>query len=453
MADEILKRDQNFVTVLAGVTDDSDQDITMLRVDPITKRLLINASGTIGNQNLQQVTDNGSTTTNSITASSLIKTGGLSTEFLKADGSVDSSTYLTTSTAASTYVPYTGATTDVALGAHTISTTSGLITPKIYPSADSTTAVGIYKADGTTSVLNVDTTNSRVGIGTSTPASRLTVNGTGSFYGGDLNIYSSNQSPTGTGRITWSPTNNGGSGTLQITSGSTGFYGYGMTAYTASGGMTFGARGGSFNVTSDTGTNLTVLTGGNVGINTTSPSTKLHVISTSNLLRFGYDVSNYFNIDVSSTGGVTFNAVGSGAGFTFSDPVNITSSLQCDSIVNDTGLASGVYTPTLTNVTNVAASTAYESQYMRVGNTVTVSGKVDIDQTASGAYEIGISLPIASNFGAEEDCAGVGAGTNAPSGSVVYIKADATNDRASFNGSDTDVSNHAHYYQFTYQVI
>lgn len=43
--DEIIKRDQNFVTVLAGVTNDSDKDITMLRVDPITKRLLISATG------------------------------------------------------------------------------------------------------------------------------------------------------------------------------------------------------------------------------------------------------------------------------------------------------------------------------------------------------------------------------------------------------------------------
>lgn len=42
--DEILKRDQNFVTVLAGVTNDADQDIRMLRVDPITKRLLVTSS-------------------------------------------------------------------------------------------------------------------------------------------------------------------------------------------------------------------------------------------------------------------------------------------------------------------------------------------------------------------------------------------------------------------------
>jgi len=45
MADEILKRDQNRITVLAGVTDNAALDITMLRVDPTTKRLLISASG------------------------------------------------------------------------------------------------------------------------------------------------------------------------------------------------------------------------------------------------------------------------------------------------------------------------------------------------------------------------------------------------------------------------
>ncbi len=45
MASEILKFDQNSIRVLAGVTDDSNQYITMLRVDPITKRLKI--SGTI----------------------------------------------------------------------------------------------------------------------------------------------------------------------------------------------------------------------------------------------------------------------------------------------------------------------------------------------------------------------------------------------------------------------
>jgi hypothetical protein len=52
----------------------------------------------------------------------------------------------------------------------TVSTFSTAIkTPKIYPSADSTTAVQVLKADGTTPVLNIDTTNKRVGVGTTAP--------------------------------------------------------------------------------------------------------------------------------------------------------------------------------------------------------------------------------------------------------------------------------------------
>ena len=47
--------------------------------------------------NLQEVTSNGNTTNNSITALSFVKSGGTSSEFLKADGSVDSNAYLTTS--------------------------------------------------------------------------------------------------------------------------------------------------------------------------------------------------------------------------------------------------------------------------------------------------------------------------------------------------------------------
>jgi len=67
--------------------------------------------------------------------------------------------------------------------------TNYLKTPKIYPSADSTTAIQFLKADGVTSVLNVDTTNARVGIGTTSPTAALhlaktlpTGNATGVIY-------------------------------------------------------------------------------------------------------------------------------------------------------------------------------------------------------------------------------------------------------------------------------
>lgn len=54
---------------------------------------------TTGSQNLQQTTDLGSTTTNSITANAFIKSGGTAAQFLKADGSVDNNVYLTSLTA------------------------------------------------------------------------------------------------------------------------------------------------------------------------------------------------------------------------------------------------------------------------------------------------------------------------------------------------------------------
>jgi len=60
--------------------------------------------------------------THSITSDSFIKQGGVSSQFLKADGSIDSTTYLSSAVLAG-YVPYTGATTSVTLGSYNISAT------------------------------------------------------------------------------------------------------------------------------------------------------------------------------------------------------------------------------------------------------------------------------------------------------------------------------------------
>ena len=59
MANEILKRDANFITVLGGVTDDADQDIMMLRVDPVTKRLLVKTNSSSGGYQVATGTVNG----------------------------------------------------------------------------------------------------------------------------------------------------------------------------------------------------------------------------------------------------------------------------------------------------------------------------------------------------------------------------------------------------------
>ena len=72
----------------------------------------------------------------SVTGNTIVKSGGTSSQFLKADGSVDSSTYLTTSSASSTYVPYTGATTNVDLGNNTFASQN------VYVNGNNTTNFG-----------------------------------------------------------------------------------------------------------------------------------------------------------------------------------------------------------------------------------------------------------------------------------------------------------------------
>ena len=60
--------------------------------------------------------------------------------------------------------------------------------------------------------------------------------------------------------------------------------------------------------------------------------------------------------------------------------------------------ASGTYTPTWTGLANVDSVTAFTSQYMRVGDTVTVSGWVTINATVDNtSTSLSFSLPINSD--------------------------------------------------------
>lgn len=125
-------------------------------------------------------------------------------------------------------------------------------------------------------------------------------------------------------------------------------------------------------------------------------------------------------------------------------------------------LASGVYTPIASDSVNITdAITMSEAQYMRVGNTVTVSGRCTIDPTFSitqTSFEF--NLPIPSNIGAFEDVSGTaifsgtaGAGSNGKSigAEIVGI---AANDTAKlmFN-NDTFILSATMTYHYTYQII
>lgn len=71
------------------------------------------------------VTAGGLGVTGAIWAGSFVRNGGASSQFLKADGSVDGTAYLSTTTAGTTYVPYTAATGAVNLGSNSL--TSGAL--------------------------------------------------------------------------------------------------------------------------------------------------------------------------------------------------------------------------------------------------------------------------------------------------------------------------------------
>ena len=116
------------------------------------------------------------------------------------------------------------------------------------------------------------------------------------------------------------------------------------------------------------------------------------------------------------------------------------------------GLASGTYTPTLTNTTNLDASTAYQCQYIQVGATVVVSGKVDVDPTAAVSTVLGISLPVASNLGAVEDLCGSAAASGI-AGQSAALLGDATNNRATMEWIAINLTNQPMYFTFVYQVI
>jgi hypothetical protein len=116
--------------------------------------------------------------------------------------------------------------------------------------------------------------------------------------------------------------------------------------------------------------------------------------------------------------------------------------------------SSGKYTPTLGNTTNIAASTAFECQWMRVGNVVTVSGRVDIDVTsASVATAMTMSLPIASTFTGGRQLGGVAAPAGIANGSVHIIGALGPPSTANFSFiAPTDVNNLTYTFSFTYFV-
>ncbi len=64
-------------------------------------------------------------------------------------------------------------------------------------------------------------------------------------------------------------------------------------------------------------------------------------------------------------------------------------------------IGSGTYTPTLGGTFD--SSTVYDAHYTRIGNIVSVSGKIDLDAANTSQRVFRLSLPIPSNFDDTDD--------------------------------------------------
>jgi hypothetical protein len=246
-----------------------------------------------------------------------------------------------------------------------------------------------------------------VGIGTSSPVSKLSVSGSFDCSGvGKIGTTVAQASPSATDIISTSNSILGGQG--------------GNAIYVGQYPTTFASWIQSSFTNPTTATYNIVLQplGGNVGIGTASPTVTLDV-----------------------TGGIKTSRTA------------VTSPATSDG-----NIFSGTYTPTLTNVANIdiPASTAYTCQYMRVGDVITVSGRVSIAVTGTGLTRLNMTLPVASNFSVTENCAGTAqvAYSGGSMNLAAQIRGDVTNDTAQilYYGTVTG-SAQDFFFTFTYRVI
>ena len=113
--------------------------------------------------------------------------------------------------------------------------------------------------------------------------------------------------------------------------------------------------------------------------------------------------------------------------------------------------ASGTYTPTWTGLANVDSVTAFSCQYMRVGDTVTVSGWVTINATVDNtATSLSFSLPINSDTSVVNRLNGTG--VQQGGGVAACLSGYGTNfgEFEVFPSVDTSVNYSFH---FTYRIV
>lgn len=144
-----------------------------------------------------------------------------------------------------------------------------------------------------------------------------------------------------------------------------------------------------------------------------------------------------------------------GAGWTRQLTVENNGSVNITGNVTANNLTSGTYSPSVTSPTNTTGTTSiFTSMYTRVGNIVSVTGKVTLTKNiTSQNSSVKISLPISSNFDNGQDLIGNGSGNLTGENPSVYIVPDLTDKVAVINiGATPTASATSITYHFTYTI-
>ena len=80
---------------------------------------------------------------------------------------------------------------------------------------------------------------------------------------------------------------------------------------------------------------------------------------------------------------------------------------------------SGVYTPTTSSLVNLSSASGGTTFYSRVGNIVSFSGAISIDIIISGAWNVSINVPVATNFTLATQARGACSSPESPDSAVI----------------------------------
>lgn len=124
-----------------------------------------------------------------------------------------------------------------------------------------------------------------------------------------------------------------------------------------------------------------------------------------------------------------------------------------EAVTQGDGALTGSYTPTLAALANVDAFTAFLCNWQRYGDMVSVSGRVDVDPTASATLtQLYISLPIASTFVSAQDAAGLAIASNvAGQGGGIY--ADTISPRVILQYVPTGAASQPMFFTMSYRIL